>query len=532
MDEYSGKRGVGGLVTSRKGSGLVLRETSGSRERDSQFCNRVACNGRLKSVQSGCSEKFKSSRPSFQTSNGKEIIGSSTGNCSLVTNTRKSHQVQKRLSLQLGTDSFETNSIEEGFDSELNEVESRKVGLMEVGSSNVASNSRPQKVFRHKSGLGTRDTELGSSVPLSCESTCHGGRNASKYCLKNLRCKSISDVIPSGCSSSESNLNRRKDVVQKGNPELASSSSSRGKKMSGPLSEDSYRSASINAISISDSGRARTWPPSRDNGVGSVRTRRSIYGNSRTRLCCNQGNGSSLVPVDLPVVTPQVPQPEITIGLDVTSSSHQFLAEASSSRLPPCTHPGGSGGNLAGIMPFCPSELGVTHPINRDGLQRYNIDGIAEVLLALERIEQDEELSYEQLLALETNLLLGGLGFYDQHRDMRLDIDNMSYEELLALEEKMGTVSTAVSEDALSKCLKRSIHQPVPPKQQTVGCSRDEDDIKCSICQEEYLVGDEVGSLKCDHRYHVACIHQWLQLKNWCPICKSSAAPSRSSSPS
>lgn len=29
---------------------------------------------------------------------------------------------------------------------------------------------------------------------------------------------------------------------------------------------------------------------------------------------------------------------------------------------------------------------------------------------------------------METGLLLGGLSFYDQHRDMRLDIDNMSYE--------------------------------------------------------------------------------------------------------
>lgn len=34
----------------------------------------------------------------------------------------------------------------------------------------------------------------------------------------------------------------------------------------------------------------------------------------------------------------------------------------------------------------------------------------------------------QQLLVLETNLLLGGLGLHDQHRDMRLDIDNMSYE--------------------------------------------------------------------------------------------------------
>jgi hypothetical protein len=34
----------------------------------------------------------------------------------------------------------------------------------------------------------------------------------------------------------------------------------------------------------------------------------------------------------------------------------------------------------------------------------------------------------QQLLVLETSLVLNGLNFHDQHRDMRLDIDNMSYE--------------------------------------------------------------------------------------------------------
>lgn len=31
-------------------------------------------------------------------------------------------------------------------------------------------------------------------------------------------------------------------------------------------------------------------------------------------------------------------------------------------------------------------------------------------------------------MALDANLFLGALGFYDQHREMRLDIDNMTYE--------------------------------------------------------------------------------------------------------
>uniref|UniRef100_A0A2P2II45 RING-type E3 ubiquitin transferase n=1 Tax=Rhizophora mucronata TaxID=61149 RepID=A0A2P2II45_RHIMU len=111
---------------------------------------------------------------------------------------------------------------------------------------------------------------------------------------------------------------------------------------------------------------------------------------------------------------------------------------------------------------------------------------------------------------------------------MRLDIDNMSYEELLALEERMGTVSTALTEEALSECLKISTYCSAPLEDAITsnGKERDKDDVKCSICQEVYADGEEVGRLHCQHMYHVVCVHQWLRLKNWCPICKASAAHS------
>ncbi|KAL5223065.1 hypothetical protein ABZP36_027778 [Zizania latifolia] len=105
----------------------------------------------------------------------------------------------------------------------------------------------------------------------------------------------------------------------------------------------------------------------------------------------------------------------------------------------------------------------------------------------------------------------------DRHRGMRMDIDDMSYEELLALGERIGTVSTGLSDDALSKCLKRILY--VTP---TSTCHED-GDIKCIICQEEYLSGEEVAEMACKHYFHIACIEEWLGQKNWCPICKSVA---------
>ncbi|KAK1402190.1 Serine hydroxymethyltransferase [Heracleum sosnowskyi] len=46
---------------------------------------------------------------------------------------------------------------------------------------------------------------------------------------------------------------------------------------------------------------------------------------------------------------------------------------------------------------------------------------------------------------------------------------------------------------------------------------------------EEYMTGDEVGKIGCEHGYHMDCIKQWLQLKNWCPICKASVEPRETS---
>lgn len=37
---------------------------------------------------------------------------------------------------------------------------------------------------------------------------------------------------------------------------------------------------------------------------------------------------------------------------------------------------------------------------------------------------------FQQLLVLENNLFFGAFASYDRHRDMRMDIDNMSYEVL------------------------------------------------------------------------------------------------------
>ena len=61
-------------------------------------------------------------------------------------------------------------------------------------------------------------------------------------------------------------------------------------------------------------------------------------------------------------------------------------------------------------------------------------------------------------------------GFCDQ-------LEYVMLQELLALGERIGTVSTGLSDGALSECLKRSIYVP------TTSTIHEDGDLKCIICQ-------------------------------------------------
>jgi len=42
----------------------------------------------------------------------------------------------------------------------------------------------------------------------------------------------------------------------------------------------------------------------------------------------------------------------------------------------------------------------------------------------------------------------------------------------------------------------------------------------CTICFEEFCRGENQRTLPCFHRFHVACVDQWLRRNGSCPICK------------
>ncbi|KAJ4701728.1 E3 ubiquitin-protein ligase MBR2-like [Melia azedarach] len=161
--------------------------------------------------------------------------------------------------------------------------------------------------------------------------------------------------------------------------------------------------------------------------------------------------------------------------------------------------------------------LGFPHPLRAlaaagEGRSRLVVSEIRNVLDLMRR---GESLRFEDVMILDQSVFFGVADIHDRHRDMRLDVDNMSYEELLALEERIGNVSTGLSEETIINHLKQKKYSiPVGLQQETE---------PCCVCQEEYNHGEDIGTLDCGHDFHTNCIKQWLMHKNLCPICKTTA---------
>ncbi|XP_020589057.1 probable E3 ubiquitin-protein ligase HIP1 isoform X2 [Phalaenopsis equestris] len=150
---------------------------------------------------------------------------------------------------------------------------------------------------------------------------------------------------------------------------------------------------------------------------------------------------------------------------------------------------------------------------SRDGRSRM----ISEIRNALDLMRRGVNLRFEDVFLFDQSGFYGRADLYDRHRDMRLDVDNMSYEELLALEERIGYVSTGLNEETILKSLRQRKYSPCNLE---VASTEQE---PCCICREDYGEGEGIGTLDCKHDFHTDCIKQWLMIKNLCPICKTTA---------
>ena len=43
---------------------------------------------------------------------------------------------------------------------------------------------------------------------------------------------------------------------------------------------------------------------------------------------------------------------------------------------------------------------------------------------------------------------------------------------------------------------------------------------RCTVCQENYKIGDKITNLPCGHCFHKDCLVPWLRQRNTCPLCR------------
>merc|ERR1712232_111508 len=56
-------------------------------------------------------------------------------------------------------------------------------------------------------------------------------------------------------------------------------------------------------------------------------------------------------------------------------------------------------------------------------------------------------------------------------------------------------------------------------------CSAGTSENRCAVCLEQFGSGEQLRVLPCMHRYHRACIDQWLVRSPACPVCKHVVGP-------
>lgn len=172
-------------------------------------------------------------------------------------------------------------------------------------------------------------------------------------------------------------------------------------------------------------------------------------------------------------------------------------------------------------------ERGTRHPgpVPSTGLRIYRPHREGAVPEATSR---HQNRPYLRVLPADEVAMLEIPGFYevgnyvDHHREMRLDIEDMSYEELLALGERIGNVSTGLSEENVRSHMKTRTYLSMPAciDLEEEACVEEETD-SCIICQCDFDNQEKIGTLDCGHEYHADCLKKWLQVKNVCPVCKS-----------
>lgn len=132
-------------------------------------------------------------------------------------------------------------------------------------------------------------------------------------------------------------------------------------------------------------------------------------------------------------------------------------------------------------------------------------------MLAL-RLQQEEELQYMRRQMYTSAPVVPPLAMAagDQDSDELADDDDesprLTYEDLVQLSPvRRGLAFRKVW---------------AMPTMRFARASHNLDHAACSICLEEYVDGDSLRILMCQHHFHTACVDEWLRGSQVCPTCR------------
>ncbi|ESQ48472.1 hypothetical protein EUTSA_v10020603mg [Eutrema salsugineum] len=206
--------------------------------------------------------------------------------------------------------------------------------------------------------------------------------------------------------------------------------------------------------------------------------------------------------------------------------SHNYFSHHPAPPPPPTVYPHMASASYS--VPVTMHDASYSHvgPVQSSGFrinqQHPRDDFVPEATLRHHGLPHFRAISADEIAFLGEGDFYDAIDYVDHHRDMRLDIDDMSYEELLALSDQIGTVKTGLSEEVVKDFLKRRTSLSTRINLEEAPSS-DLETGSCTICQETYKNQDKIATLDCKHEYHTECLKEWLVIKNVCPICKSEA---------
>ncbi|KAF7287976.1 hypothetical protein GWI33_000036 [Rhynchophorus ferrugineus] len=79
-----------------------------------------------------------------------------------------------------------------------------------------------------------------------------------------------------------------------------------------------------------------------------------------------------------------------------------------------------------------------------------------------------------------------------------------------------------LSEELPSSVVDNALTQEVIQELETIRYDSDcwKGDTSCAVCLDSFKQNDYLKNLPCNHRFHVCCVDQWLQLHSTCPLCR------------